>query len=57
MLKLRFILSGFALSPALQNSEKTKHAALSQLSALNFCLTCAYRVMNYLHNAYITRSG
>lgn len=57
MLKLRFILSGFALSPALQNSEKTKLAALSQLSALNFCLTCAYRVMNYLHNAYITRSG
>lgn len=29
----------FALSPALQNSEQTKLAALSQLSALNFCLT------------------
>lgn len=38
MLKLRLILSGFALAPALQNSEQTKLAALSQLSAFNFCL-------------------
>lgn len=37
MLKLRFILSSFALAPALQNAEKAKLAGLGQVSALNCC--------------------